>query len=169
MDTPDNKIRSRVVTWEDPIELVKISTEMDGLSFLKLMIENKKNPPIASSLSFKLTEATEGKAVFTFEPAEYHYNPLGVVHGGVAATVLDAAMACAIHSLLPKGKFCTTLEIKVNYLRAITLKSGLLRCEGEVIHLGKQTSVTQGKVLDNAGKLYATATATFMILKTDEK
>ncbi len=161
-----NNPRSRLVTWEDPSEIAKTADSLPGIEYLKLMISDKYTPPISKLLNFNLVQAGEGKAVFTIEPAEYHYNPGNVVHGGVAATILDAAMACAIHSLLPAKQFCTTIELKINYLRPIIISTGLLRGEGEVIHFGGRTAVVQGKLLDNDNKLYAYTTATFMILQT---
>jgi len=166
MSKSNNSTRNRLITWEDPAEIAKTADSLPGIEYLKLMISNKYAPPIGNLLDFHLIEAGEGKAVFTIEPAEYHYNPGNVVHGGVAATVLDAAMACAIHSLLPAKHFCTTIELKINYLRPITIDTGLLRGEGEVIHFGGRTAVVQGRLLDKNSKLYAYTTATFMILQT---
>lgn len=166
MSDSNTKQRSRLVTWQDPIEMAKKMQSLTGVESLKMMIANKTTPPISELLNFQLIDAQEGKALFSLQPEEYHYNPVGVVHGGLAASVLDSAMACAIHSLLPPETFCTTLELKVNYLRPITLKVGKLRCEAEVLHFGGRTAVAQGKVLDSNNKLYAHSTSTFMILST---
>jgi uncharacterized protein (TIGR00369 family) len=164
MENENLEKRTRLVTWVDPFELAKRMKALSGVESLKMMLDNKINPPIADLLNFQLIEAQEGKAVFSIQPEEYHYNPVGVVHGGVAATVLDAAMACAIQSLLPSEFFCTTLELKINYLRPITIKVGILRGEAEVLHFGGRTAVAQGKILDTKGKVYAYASTTFMIL-----
>jgi uncharacterized protein (TIGR00369 family) len=117
-------------------------------------------------MNFQIAELSEGRAVFTVEPAEYHYNPIGVVHGGLAATLLDSAMGCAVHSTLPAGVGYTTLEIKVNYIRAMTAETGLVRCEAQVIHVGGRTATAEGRVIDSSGKLYAHATTTCMIFRT---
>jgi uncharacterized protein (TIGR00369 family) len=116
-------------------------------------------------MNFGLAELEEGRAVFTVEPAEYHYNPIGVVHGGLAATLLDSAMGCAVHSTLPAGAGYTTLEVKVNFVRPLTAETGEVRCEAEVIHVGGRTATAEGKVLDASGKLYAHATTTCIIFR----
>lgn len=164
MDEQGKKERSRLVTWEDPFEVATAAKNLSGIEYLEQAIKGKNTPPIGQLLDFHLVQAGQGKATFTIKPEEYHYNPGNVVHGGVAATVLDAAMACAVHSLLPPKHFCTTIELKINYLRPITINTGLLSGEGEIIHFGGRTAVVQGKLLDINKKLYAYATATFMIL-----
>lgn len=122
-------------------------------------------PPIAALMNFRLAELSEGHAVFTVEPAEYHYNPIGVVHGGLAATLLDSAMGCAVHSTLPAGAGYTTLETKVNFLRPISAETGLVRCEADIIHVGGRTAVAEGKILDQQGKLYAHGTTTCIVFR----
>jgi uncharacterized protein (TIGR00369 family) len=169
MNDPKDNPRSRLVSWDDASEIAKIADNLPGIEYLELMMKDKYNPPIGKLLNFHLIDASKGKAVFSIKPEEYHYNPGNVVHGGVAATVLDAAMACAIHSLLPPKQFCTTIELKINYLRPIVIKTGSLRGEGEVIHFGGRTAVAQGKLFDEEGKLYAYSSATFMILDTTNK
>ena len=139
---------------------------MSGLEYLRKIVAGElPRPPISALLDFGLAEVAEGRAVFAVEPAEYHYNPIGVVHGGLAATLLDSAMGCAIHSALPAGAGYTTLEIKVNYIRAMTANMGTVRCEGKLIHLGSRTATAEGRVLDEAGKLYAHATTTCLIFR----
>ena len=117
-------------------------------------------------MNFRISELSEGRAVFVVEPAEYHYNPIGVVHGGVAATLLDSAMGCAVHSTLPAGATYTTLEIKVNYIRPMTADTGQVRCEANTIHLGGRTATAEGKIVDEKGKLYAHGTTTCIIFPT---
>ena len=97
-------------------------------------------------------------------PAEQHYNPIGTVHAGIAATLLDSAMACAVHSSLPLGKGYTTLEFKINLVRAVTVRTGMLRAVGQVVHSGKSTATAEARLEDSAGKLYAHATTTCIIL-----
>ena len=108
-----------------------------------------------------------GKVTFFLQPEEYHYNPIGSVHGGVIATLLDSAVGCAVHSTLPAGVWYTTLEIKVSYIKAVTAKTGLLRCEGTVLSAGRQVATAEGRLIDSQGKLYAHATTTCLILKSD--
>jgi uncharacterized protein (TIGR00369 family) len=139
---------------------------MSGLEFLQSIISGElPPPPIADTLGFRLAEAIPGRVVFVAQPAEYHYNPIGVVHGGLAATLLDSCMSCAVLSNLPAGVGYTTLEIKVNYTRPITTETGELRAEGAVVHAGNMTATAQGRLVDQAGKLYAHGTTTCIILR----
>lgn len=112
----------------------------------------------------RLVKVEEGEAVFELTPAEQHYNPIGVVHGGIAFTMLDSAMGCTVQTILPSGKVYTTLEIKANLVRAITLKTGLIRASAKIVHMGKQTATAEGRIEDAAGKLYAHGTTTCIIL-----
>src|SRR5215217_6217308 len=156
--------RTLTVSWEDPRLLAEAARGLSGLEFLRKIVAGElPPPPMASLLKFDLVELDEGRAVFAVNPAECHYNPIGVVHGGLAATLLDSAMGCAVHSTLPAGAGYTTLEIKVNYVRALTAATGEVRCEARVIHVGGRTATAEGKVLDTAGKLYAHATTTCLI------
>src|SRR5829696_5895827 len=161
------EMRTRTVTWEDPRALAEAGRNLSGLEYLQRIVEGSlPRPPISALMNFGLAELGEGRAVFTVEPAEYHYNPIGVVHGGLAATLLDSAMGCAVHSTLPAGAGYTTLEVKVNYIRALTAGTGEVRCEARVIHVGGRTATAEGKVLDAAGKLYAHATTTCIIFRS---
>jgi uncharacterized protein (TIGR00369 family) len=116
-------------------------------------------------LGMWIEELSEGHAVFAVEPAEYHYNPIGTVHGGLAATLLDSALGCAIHSMLPAGTGYTTLQLNVNYLRPITDKTGVVYSTGNVIQVGGRVATAEGRLTDADGKLYAHATTTCIILK----
>jgi uncharacterized protein (TIGR00369 family) len=102
-------------------------------------------------------------------PSEYHYNPAGVVHGGMAATLLDSAMGIAVLSSLPAGMIFTTLELKVNFLRAMTTTTGEVRAEGNVVHLGRTTAVVEARLTDATGKLLATASSTCLIMPLDQR
>lgn len=156
--------RSRTFTWSDPLTTASKGLAKSGLEFLLAIIAGEiAQPPMADTLGFRLAEATAGSAVFTITPAEYHYNPIGVVHGGLAATLLDSAMACAVQTTVPAGKGYTTLEIKVNLVRAITLKTGPMRAEGKVIHSGNRVGTAEGRLIDGDGRLYAHGTTTCMI------
>jgi uncharacterized protein (TIGR00369 family) len=96
-------------------------------------------------------------------PAEEHYNPIGSVHGGIIATLLDSVMGCAVHSLLPQGRGYTTLEIKVNYLRAVTHATGRITAEGSALHLGRQMATAEARLRDGSDRLYAHATTTCLV------
>lgn len=164
--TIEKGTRTRTVSWEDPRALAEAGRGLSGLEYLQKIVAGElPRPPISALMSFSLTELGEGHAVFTAEPAEYHYNPIGVVHGGLAATLLDSAMGCAVHSTLPAGASYTTLEIKVNYVRPMTAETGEVRCEARVIHVGGRTATAEGRVIDASGKLYAHATTTCIIFR----
>jgi len=136
----------------------------DGLSFLKAIIDGTlPNPPISEVLGFHLIEVENGRAVFEGLPEFRHYNPIGTVHAGFAATLLDSALGCAIFSTLAKGDTWTTLELKLNLVRPLTKDTGPVRAEGRVIHRGRTVATAQGDIKDGAGKLYAHATTTCMI------
>lgn len=158
--------RSRTISWEDPHALAATGRDLSGMDYLrKLMAGELAPPPMAELMNFRLAEIAEGSAVFVCDPGEYHYNPIGLVHGGLAATLLDSAMGCAIHTTLPAGVGYTTLEIKVNFIRPITVKEAGIRCEGRVIHSGGRTATADGRIVDAAGKLYAHGTTTCLILR----
>ena len=136
----------------------------DGLGFLKALIAGElPAPPIAETLGFALVEAEPGRAVFAGTPQYRHYNPIGTVHAGFAATLLDSAVACAVQTTLKKGELYTTLEIKINLVRALTKEVGPVIAEGKVLHRGRTVATAEGYLKDRAGKLYAHATTTCMI------
>src|SRR5437868_7876196 len=151
----DDSERSRTVTWQDPVVTGKAARTMSGAAFLRAIAERKlPPPPIANLMGFDIVEVSEGEVVFAVQPQEFHYNPIGMVHGGLAATLLDSAMGCAVHSTLPAGASYTTLEIKVNYLRPMSAETGLVRCEANIIHIGGRTAVAEGRILDEKDRLY---------------
>ena len=157
--------RSRTFEWEDPRFFLDAMQGLSGLEFLqRFATKEMPRPPIGALMDFTLAEVAPGRVVFTAEPAEFHYNPIGVVHGGLAATLLDSAMGCAVHSMLPADVRYTTLEIKVNFVRALTATTGTMRSEGTVVHMGSRTATAQGRLVDVAGKLYAHATTTCLVL-----
>lgn len=165
-DAVEAPARTRTIEWDDPLAGAKRGMQMSGLEYMRAMLAGEiPRPPIAWSLGFELGEVDEGRAVFTLQPAEYHYNPIGMVHGGVAATLMDSAMGCAVHSLLPAGVGYTTLELKLNYLRPMTRDTGPVRAEGRVLHAGSRTALAEARLVDAAGKLLAHATSTCMILR----
>src|SRR5262249_40595174 len=128
--------RTRTISWEDPIEAVERGKALSGKAHLEAIQSGElPPPPVAVLLGMSMIEVSEGRAVFTIEPAEYHYNPLGVVHGGVTATLLDTALGCAVQSMLPPETGYTTIELKVNYLRPLTVKTGTVYGEGKIIHV----------------------------------
>jgi len=157
--------RSVHVTWDDPLPAARAAREMSGLDYLRKIAKGElPPPPIARLLDFEIAELGEGRAVFAVVPGEKHYNPIGVVHGGLLATLLDSAMGCAVHSTLPAGTGYTTVELHVNFVRAVGAGTGRLRAEAGLIHRGSRLATAQGRVVDAAGKLYAHGTSTCLVL-----
>jgi len=158
--------RTRTISWEDPTEAVQTGKTISGKAYLEALRSGElPASPIASLIGMSIAEVGEGRVVFTAEPAEYHYNPLGTVHGGVMATLLDSALGCAVQSVLPAGTSYTTIELKVNYLRPMTARTGTVYCEGKIIHVGGRIATAEGRLTDAAGKLYAHGTTTCIILR----
>ncbi|HET7197981.1 MAG TPA: PaaI family thioesterase [Burkholderiales bacterium] len=157
--------RSLRVTWDDPQALAAAARSMSGIDFLRAIRDGRlPQPPIAQLLGFRLVEVEPGLAVFEVTPGEQHYNPIGVVHGGLAMTLLDSAMGCCVQASLPAGIAYTTLEAKTNLVRAITHSTGRLRAIGKLVHLGKRVATAEGRLEDASGKLYAHATTTCMVI-----
>ena len=138
--------------------------EYSGLEIFRKMIAGElPYPPIADTLGFLLISADKGHVVFQGTPEHRHYNPIGSVHGGFHATLLDSCVGCAVHTTLEAGQGYTTLELKVNYVRALTDRVGPVRAEGRVIHCGRQVATAEGKLVDADGRLYAHASTTCLI------
>jgi uncharacterized protein (TIGR00369 family) len=158
--------RELSVSWSDPAALVEAGRAMSGIDYLRAIRDGRlPPPPIAVLLGFRLAEVEQGQAVFEVTPGEQHYNPIGVVHGGLAMTLLDSAMGCAVQTHMPAGGGYTTLEAKTNLVRAVTAKTGLLRAIGKVVHVGSRIATAEGRLVDAAGKLYAHATTTCIVLR----
>jgi uncharacterized protein (TIGR00369 family) len=158
-------MRSLTVSWQDPRALAQAGRSMSGIDFLRAIRDRRlPAPPIAELIGFRLVEVDTGHAVFELQPGEQHYNPIGVVHGGVAMTLLDSAMGCAVHTHMPAGGAYTTLEAKTHLVRAVTADTGTLRAIGKVVHLGSRVATAEGRLVDAAGKLYAHATTTCLVL-----
>ena len=140
---------------------------MSGLEFMTAVFEGKLPlPPIVATMDFTGGEAREGKVVFVGTPGEFLYNPLGVVHGGYAMTILDSAMGCAVQTTLARGEGYTSLETKVNFVRPITLETGPVRCEGVVVHRGGRVATAEGRLIaESSGKLLAHGTTTCLVMK----
>jgi uncharacterized protein (TIGR00369 family) len=160
--------RTRTFSWEDPTIALQAGRAMSGIEYLRaLQSGTLPPPPIASLLDFRIAEISEGRVIFAAEPAEYEYNPLGTVHGGITATLLDTALGSCIQSMLPNGIAYTTIELKVNYLRPLTSKTGMVYSEGKVIHIGGRIATAEARLTDTTGKLYAHATTTCIILRPE--
>jgi len=144
-----------------PLDQVK---HLSGLEFIQGMLEGRfPRAPIMAALKFELVEVEHGRAVFEGVPEFAFYNPIGSVHGGYAATLLDSCMGCAVHTTLAAGQAYTTLEFKINFVRGMTDKTGRVRAEGRVIHPGKRAATAEGNLYDARGKLLAHATTTCLV------
>ena len=165
MSTAGSATRSRTLEWEDPVATAAAGAEMSGLDYLRAVIAGELGrPPISVTMSMEIVELEEGRAVFAGEPGEEHYNPIGIVHGGYAATILDSALGCAVHTTLPAGVGYTSLGLEVKYLRPITRDTGRVLCEGKVVHGGRRQATADARLTAEAtGKLLATGTSTLMI------
>jgi uncharacterized protein (TIGR00369 family) len=157
--------RTLTISWQDPAELAARAHGSSGIDFLRAIAAGElARAPIQDLLGFDLIEVDEGRVVFAAQPGEQHYNPIGVVHGGLAATLLDSAMGAAVHSTLPQGSAYVTLEVKFNLVRAITADTGRVLAEGKVIHSGKTVATVEGSLRsEEGGALLAHATSTCLI------
>lgn len=158
--------RTRTIEWGDPLEAVRSAPGKTGLELLKELSEGRlAPPPIARLMGFMGVEFEDGRAVFEGEPGEYLYNPIGMVHGGFAMALLDSAMGCAVHSTLGVGDRYTTLEVKTNFVRPITVETGRVRCEGTIVHRGATIATAEGKLTAvESGKLLAHGSTTCLII-----
>lgn len=158
--------RTRTITWHDPVASAAAGRELSGIGYLEAMARGElPRPPIGILMDFTIAEVAKGRVVFEVEPAEFHYNPIGMVHGGLAATLCDSALGCAVQTLLPAGTGYTTVDLNVTFLRPLTRETGKVRAIGEVIHSGSRIATAQARLVDAADKIYATATTTCLILR----
>jgi uncharacterized protein (TIGR00369 family) len=144
----------------------ELMRSLTGLQLMQAMLAGEAPyPSIAHTLDFALMSASEGSAVFQGTPQSKHLNPIGTVHGGWYATLLDSALGCAVHTMMPKGRAFTTAELSVNLVRGASLTAGPLRAIGTVLHCGRQLATAEGKILDADGRLYAHATTTCLVFE----
>lgn len=151
-----------------PMDVTRNNIEgLDGLAQLRALLESGIQAPIANTLDFSLVKVEKGLAVFEGRPGRHVYNPIGSVHGGYAATLLDSACGCAVHSMLAVAQGYSTLELKVSYHRPLNERSGVVRVEGHVLSIGRRAAFAESRLTDSAGKLCASATSTLLIFDTD--
>jgi uncharacterized protein (TIGR00369 family) len=156
--------RSKTITWHEPGPTTAKGLTMPGLDYLQAMADGRlPQPPIGGLMELAIVEADNGRVVFTCRPDESAYNPIGAIHGGLICTLLDSVTGCAVHSTLPAGKGYTTIEIKVNYLKAVRLTSGVLTATGTVVKPGSRVGFSEGVVTDESGAIVATATSTLLV------
>jgi uncharacterized protein (TIGR00369 family) len=165
-----DKRRERVVDWQAPGPATKAATGMSGMEAMCAIRDGLlPPPPMARLVDFKMRVAEPGRIVMELEPHESLENTIGLLHGATAAALLDTAMGCAISTMLPVGQGSVTLDLKLTYLRPLSVRSGTISAEGKVIKLGRQTSYTEGFVRDGSGNLAVHATATFSMIGTPAK
>lgn len=156
--------RSRTFSWEDPLAHLDKLGGRTGLELFQAMIAGElPPPPIMKLMDMERMTAEFGSVSVTLRPQEFHYNPLGGVHGGVIATLLDTAAACSVHSTLPAGVGYTSMDLTTKFLRPVTVESGLLTCTGSVLSQGRRTALAQAQLTDEQGRLLAHATSSCLI------
>jgi uncharacterized protein (TIGR00369 family) len=157
-------VRTRTFSWSDPAVNAAQVGRQSGLAMLRAMIAGElAPPPVMLLLGMERLEVDAGRVVVELLPQEFHYNPLGSVHGGVLSTLLDTATGCAVHTTLPPGVGYTSLDLNVKFLRPVTTGSGTLRCEGTVIQRGRRTALAEATLTDAADRLVAHATSTCLL------
>jgi uncharacterized protein (TIGR00369 family) len=161
--------RGLTVHWSDPAPVLAVARSMGGLEYMEALRDGiYPPPPIAQLLGMGIESVTRGEVVFTVAPHESQYNPLGVVHGGVACTALDTVVGCAVHTTLEPGWFYTSIDLSVSYLRPFTLASGPLRVTGRVIKPGKRVAFAEAVAVDGGGQEIATATSSLLVIAPSE-
>ena len=145
------QLRTRSFSWEDPAAIAEAGMSLTGMEYLGAIVDGTfPPPPIARLLDFTIVEVEPGRALFAMEPAEWMYNPIGSVHGGVAATILDSCMGCAVHTILDAGVGYTTTDLHVRYIGAMSDASGRVLAEGRVVHGGRRTATAEGRLFAEA-------------------
>ena len=158
---------TRIVDDEKATARAKARYALSGLDYMRQLMAGELPPSgMGRLMNFRLVEVSEGRAVFAVKPDERHYNGIGIAHGGLAATLLDSALGCAINTMMPPGRIFTTLEMKINYVRPLRRETGEVRCEASVLHVGGRVATAEGRIVDAGGKLYAHGTATCMLFRS---
>ncbi|HWX97405.1 MAG TPA: PaaI family thioesterase [Solirubrobacteraceae bacterium] len=161
------QLRMRSFDWQDPAATAAAGIELSGLEVMRAIADGElPPPPVAQLMDFSIVEVGSGRAVFAVEPAEWMYNPIGSVHGGVAATLLDSCMGCAVHTTLEAGVGYTTADLHVRYIRAMTSSTGRVLAEGRVVHAGRRMATAEGRLTTEDGEtLLAHGTTGCVILR----
>jgi uncharacterized protein (TIGR00369 family) len=157
--------RTITISWQDPMATAAAASGRTGLEHLEAMVRGElPPPPIGVLMRMEPVILGYGRAVFAGDPGEEHYNPIGTVHGGYAATLLDSAMGCAVQTTLPTGAAYTTLEIKINYVRPIVANTGRVLAEARTVHRGRTVATAEGQLrAEESGKLLAHGTSTCQV------
>lgn len=163
--TTSQNAQARLVTWHDPITTQAAAASMSGFAYWKAVADGQlPPPPIGELMRMRVVEVQDGRITFSCTPDASMYNGLGMVHGGAVCTLLDTVTGCALHTTLPEGVGYTSVEIKVNYLNAVTVGSGTLTAVGTVVKAGSRIGFAEANVTDASGKLVATATSTLLMI-----
>jgi uncharacterized protein (TIGR00369 family) len=164
----ENIDRKKTIIWQDPKNNTRNVLNVSGLDYLRsIKNETIAPPPVAMLIGYKISNVKNGHVVYELNPEEYHYNPFSTVHGGVLSTLLDTAMTASVLSTLTKGTNCSTIEIKVNFVRPVTSMCGTVKCEAKILHIGKNLATAEGKLKGQNGKLYAHGVSTCAIFKSE--
>ncbi|GAA2497973.1 PaaI family thioesterase [Winogradskya humida] len=164
MTQTQDETRTRTFGWSDPAQNAALLGNRSGLELLQAMSRGEvPAPPIMHLMDIEKFEVVEGSVTVGVRPQEFHYNPLGTVHGGVISTLLDTAAACSVHSTLPAGVGYTSLDLNVKFLRAVTLASGMITATGSVLQRGRRTALAEARMTDSTGRLVAHATSSCML------
>ncbi len=167
-DPDSGALRERSYAWSDPVATASFGAGLSGMDFFAAMVEGRvPAPPIMHTLDFSGFSYDEGRVAVRLTPQEFHYNPLGSVHGGVFAALLDTVCGCAVHTKLPAGVFYTSLDLAVKFLRPVSVATGPITAEGSIVHLGRRTALAEARIFDESGKVYATANSSCRIMRPE--
>jgi uncharacterized protein (TIGR00369 family) len=166
MTQTQSETRTRTFSWADPAQHASLLGQCSGLELMREMVAGTiPPPPIMNLIDLAGMEADEGRVTFYLDPQEFHYNPLGGVHGGIISTMLDSAAGCSVHTTLPAGMGYTSLDLNVKFLRPITVATGRLTCTGEVLQSGRRTALAEARLTDGRGRLLAHATSSCLLFE----
>jgi uncharacterized protein (TIGR00369 family) len=166
MTQTQSDTRTRTFSWADPAQHASLLGRRSGLELMREMVAGTiPPPPIMNLIDLAGMEAGEGRVTFYLDPQEFHYNPLGSVHGGIIATILDSATGCSVHTTLPAGMGYTSLDLNVKFLRPITVATGRLTCTGAVLQSGRRTALAEARLTDAKGRLLAHATSSCLLFE----
>ena len=165
MEQDEAAERTRTYSWEGQEAFIAAAQQHTGAEVLTMMATGAiPMPPVAATMNFESFDLADGVVTVTLRPEEFHYNPLGIVHGGVIAMLLDTVAGCAVHATLPAGVGYASVDLTVKFLRPVTTRTGLVTAEGRVTHGGSRTSLAEATLTDSRGRLLATAISTCMTL-----
>lgn len=162
--------RRRSVVWEDPQVAAGAARDLDGRAYLEGLRDGRiPLSPYARLLGFRLVEVADGRVVFETEPGEHLYNTIGLVHGGFAASIVDSAIGSAVTTRMPAGKTAVSIDLQVRFFKPLTVASGIVRCVGTVLNIGRTTAAGEARILDATGRVHAHGTSSLAIVERAER